>query len=62
MGLKKCGKIISRKFRSNLKNLINPYYKKNTSKNIIKILKNINLKKYYLKTLKYINEFLLISY
>ncbi len=45
-------KIISRKFRSNLKNLINPYYKKSTSKNIIKILKNINLKKILFKNFK----------
>jgi GDP/UDP-N,N'-diacetylbacillosamine 2-epimerase (hydrolysing) len=45
-------KIISEKFRSNIKNLINPYYKKNTSKNIKKILIKINLKKILFKTFK----------
>lgn len=45
-------KIISKKFRSNIKNLINPYYKKDTSKNIKKILIKINLKKILFKTFK----------
>ena len=45
-------KIISKKFRSNIKNLINPYYKKDTSKKIKKILIKINLKKILFKTFK----------
>ncbi len=47
---KNIGKIISKKFRSNIKNLVNPYFKKGTSKNIIKILIKINLKKILFKT------------
>jgi len=49
---KKIKKIISKKFRSNIKNLINPYYKKDTSKKIKKILIKINLKKILFKTFK----------
>jgi GDP/UDP-N,N'-diacetylbacillosamine 2-epimerase (hydrolysing) len=45
-------KIISKKFRSNIKDLINPYYKKDTSKKIKKILIKINLKKILFKTFK----------
>jgi GDP/UDP-N,N'-diacetylbacillosamine 2-epimerase (hydrolysing) len=49
---KKIKKIISKKFRSNIKNLINQYYKKDTSKKIKKILIKINLKKILFKTFK----------
>jgi hypothetical protein len=36
--------VYSKKF--NIKNIINPYKKLNTSKKIISIIKNINLEKY----------------
>ena len=41
---KKIDYVFSKKF--NIKNIINPYKKPNTSKKIISILKNINLEKY----------------
>jgi len=43
-------KIITKKFRSKIKNLINPYYRKDTLKNIKKILIKINLQKILFKT------------
>ena len=41
--------VYSKKYQKNLKNIINPYYKNNTTLNIAKILKLINLKKISIK-------------
>ena len=42
-------KVYSKKYQKNLKNIINPYYKNNTTLNIAKVLKLINLKKISIK-------------